>query len=76
MEVQRNHFIWMEYFKSKRDGVFPVDSRRAGRVPSPVPQKGPPQATGGHPVPMRGARFRRRRVYATGREKNDLSKTT
>ena len=49
-----------------RDGARPVKSHRAGRVPGPVPQKGPPRATGGHPVPLRGARLRRRRVNATG----------
>ena len=66
MEVQRNYVTWMENFKSKRGGVLPVESRRAGGVPGPVPQKGPPQATGGHPVPMGGARLRKRRVNATG----------
>ena len=65
MEVQRKYVTWMEIFKSKRDGVLPVESRRAGGVPGPVPQKGPPQASGGHPVPMRGARLRKRRVNAT-----------
>ena len=40
----------MENFRSKRDGVLPVESRRAGGVPGPVPQKDPPKATGGHPV--------------------------
>ena len=65
---------WMEYSVSKQDGVLPVESRRAGGVPGPVPQRGPPQATGGHPVPMRGARLRRRRVNATDRKNMILAK--
>ena len=76
MEVQRNYVTWMEIFKSKRDGVLPVESHRDGGVPGPVPQKGPPQATGGHPVPMRGARLRKRRVNATGPKSPVPSKTT
>ena len=76
MEVQRNYVTWMEIFKSKRDGVLPVESRPAGGVPSPVPQKGPPQATGGHPVPILGARLRKWRVNATGQKSPDPSKTT
>ena len=75
MEVQRNHVTWMENFRSKRDGVLPVESRRAGGVPGPVPQKDPPKATGGHPVPMRGARLRKRRVNATGQKSPNHSKT-
>ena len=59
---------WMENSLSYRDGVLPVESRGAGRVPGHVTQKGPPQATGGHPVLMRGARLRRQRVNATGRK--------
>ena len=58
-----------------RDGALPVESRRASRVPGPVPQRGPPHATGGHPVPMRGARFRRRRANATGRRTSDPGET-
>ena len=65
----------MENFRSKRDGVLPVESRRAGGVPGPVPQKDPPKATGGHPVPMRGARLRKRRVNATGQNSPNHSKT-
>ena len=61
VEVQRTHAIW-----SISDDALPVESRLIGRVPSPVPQKDPHQATGGHAVPIRGARFRRRRVNATG----------
>ena len=75
MEVQRNHVSWMEIFRSKRYGVLPVESRRAGGVPGPVPQKDPPKATGGHPVPMRGARLRKRRVNATGQKSPDHCKT-
>ena len=71
MEVQRNYVIWMHNFNSKRDGVLPVESRRAGRVPGPVPQKGPPRVTGGPPVPIPGARLRRRRVNATDRKKKN-----
>ena len=65
----------MENFRSKRDGVLPVESRRAGGVPGPVPQKDPPKATGCHPVPMRGARLRKRRVNATGQKSPNHSKT-
>ena len=65
----------MENFRSKCDGVLPVESRRAGGVPGPVPQKDPPKATGGHPVPMRGARLRKRRVNATGQKSPNHSKT-
>ena len=75
MEMQRNHVIWMEFFKFKRNGVLPVEYRRAGGVPSPVPQKGPPQATGGHPVSMGGARLRRRKVKVTGRKKQTNKQT-
>ena len=75
MEVQHNHATWMENFRSKRDCVLPVASRRAGGVPGPVPQKDPPKATGGHPVPMRGARLRKRRVNATGQKSPNHSKT-
>ena len=75
MEVQRNHVFWMENFKSKRDGVLPVESRRADRVPSPVPQKGPPQVIGGHPVPLRGVRLQRQRVNATAPPPPPLQKT-
>ena len=52
-----------------RDGALPVRSRQAGGVPGPMPQRGPPTATGGHPVPMRGARRRRRRENATGQQR-------
>ena len=76
MEVQRNYVTWMKIFKSKRGGVLTVESRRAGGVPGPVRQKGPPQATGGHPVPMRGARLWKRLVNATGQKSPDPSKTT
>ena len=51
---------------SSRDGALPVRTRQAGRVPGPEPQRGPRLATGGHPLPARGARFRKRRVRATG----------
>ena len=71
MEVQCNYVLWMENFKSKRDDVLPAESCQAGRMPGPVPQKGPPQATGGHPVLMRGARLWRQRVNATGRKNPD-----
>ena len=47
MKVQRNHVSWLEIFKFKRDGVLPVESRRAGGVLGPVPQKDPPLTTGG-----------------------------
>ena len=73
--VQRNYVTWMDNLLSLRCGALPVESRRASRVPGPVPQKGPPHATGGHPVPMRGARFRRRRVNATGRRTSDPEET-
>jgi hypothetical protein len=33
-----------------RDGALPVVSPRAGRVPDPMPQRGPTHATGGRPV--------------------------
>ena len=65
----------MENFRSKRDDVLPVESHRAGGVPGPVPQKDPPKATGGHPVLMRGARLRKRRVNATGQKSPNHSKT-
>ena len=57
--VQRISLIskLMDNNGSLRDGALPVESRRAGGVPGPVPQRGPPQAAGGHHVPMRGARF-------------------
>ena len=74
-EVERSHVSWMEIFKSKRHGVLPVESRRAGEVPGHVPQKDPPKATGGHPVPMRRARLRKRRVNATGQKSPDHCKT-
>ena len=70
MEVQRNYILLTDNSKSKRDGVLPVEARHTGRVSGPVPQKGPPQAIGGHPVPMRGARLRRQRVTATGRKES------
>ena len=35
-------------------------------MPGPEPQRGPRTATGGHPLPARGARFRKRWVRATG----------
>ena len=44
-------------------------------MPGPVPQRGPPHATGGHPVPLRGARLRRRRVNATGRDRTTTKET-
>ena len=75
MEVQRNHATWMEIFRSKRDGVLPVESRWAGGVLGSVPQKDPPKATGGHPVPMRGARLWKLRVNATGQKSPNHSKT-
>ena len=68
MKVQCNHVTWMEIFRSKHDGILPVESRQAGGVPGPVPKKDPPKATGGHPVPMRGARLQKRRVNATGQK--------
>ena len=68
MEEQRNYVTWMELFKSKRDGVLPVESSRADGVPT--------KATDGHPAPMRGARLRKRRVNATGQKSPDPSKTT
>ena len=76
MEVQRDSVTWIEIFKSKRDGALPVESCRTAGVLGPVPQKGPPQATGGHPAPMRGVRLWRRRVNATGQKRPDHSKTT
>ena len=75
MEVQRNYVLLTENSKSKRDGVLPVEARHTGRVSGPVPQKGPPQATGGHPVPMLGTRLRRWRVNAIGRKTPDLNRT-
>ena len=66
----------MDTDKLQRDGALPVESRRARRVPGPVPQKGPPQATGGHHAPMRGARHRRRRGNATGRPEPDPAPRT
>lgn len=54
----------------KRDGALPVRTRQAGRVPSPMPRRGSPPATGGHRVPLRGARSRRRWGNATGRDKS------
>ena len=47
-----------------------------GRVPGPVPQKGPPQVNGVHPVPMWGARLWMRRVNATSRKNSDPVRTT
>ena len=61
----------MDNLTYPRYGALPVESRRASRVPGPVPQKGPPNATGGHPVPKRGARLRRRRGNATGKTTSD-----
>lgn len=61
---------------SFRDGALPVESPRAGRVPDPMPQRGPTQATGGHPVPQRGARLRRRRVNATGQKRTANTQET
>ena len=52
----------------ERDGALPVRTRQAGGVPGPKPRKGPPKATVGHHVPLRGARSRRRRVNVTGHE--------
>ena len=75
MEVQRNHVTWMENFRSKRYGILPVESRRTGGVSGPVPQKDPPKATGGYPVPMRGPRLRKRRVNATGQKSPNHSTT-
>ena len=65
----------MDNTTSFRDGALPVESRWASRVPGLVPQKGPPHATGGHPVPLRGARLRRRRGNATGRRTSDPEET-
>ena len=54
--------------KSKRDGATPVEIRQAGRVPGPMPRRGPPQATKrGHPVPV-VARPRRRGKKMTGNQ--------
>ena len=36
-----------------RDGALTVESRWAGGVPGPMPQRGPTPATSGHPIPMR-----------------------
>ena len=66
----------MDNDKLQRDGVLPVESRRARGAPGPMPQRGPTQATGGHPVPIRGARRRRRRTKATGRRSADPEPTS
>ena len=68
MKEQCSYVTWMENSRSYGDGVRPVESRRAGGVPGSGPPKGPLKATGGHPVPMRGARLWRRRVTASGRK--------
>ena len=56
----------MDKSASNRDGAVPVEIRQAGRVPGPLPRRGPPQATKrGHPVPV-AARPRRRVKKTTG----------
>ena len=71
------HFtLMMDNNGNMRDGALPVESPRAGRVPGPMPQRGPTQTTGGHPVPLRGARLRRRRVNATGQERTANTQET
>ena len=47
-----------------------------GRVPGPVPQKGPPKVNGVHPVPMWGARLWMWRVNATSWKNSDPVRTT
>ena len=59
-----------------RDGALPVRIHQAGGVPGPVPRRGSPTATGGHHVPLRGARSRRRRGSATGQDKSPITKKT
>ena len=59
-----------------RDGALPVRIHQAGGVPGPVPRRGSPTATGGHHVPLRGARSRRRRGSATGLDKSPITKKT
>ncbi|KAK7090610.1 hypothetical protein V1264_010382 [Littorina saxatilis] len=52
-----------------RCGALPLETRRGGRVPGPVPHRGPSQATGGTRTSYRGgARRRVRRVNATGND--------
>ena len=41
----------MENSISYRDGILPVESRQAGRVPGPEPQKGPTQSDWWSPHP-------------------------
>ena len=74
--VQRIALKWMDSATFvDRDGVLPVGSLQVGGVPGPMPQRGPPKATGGHRVPLRGARFRRRRVKATGQKGTNTKET-
>lgn len=43
----------------KKCGAHPVETQQAARVPDPMPQKGPPQTTGGHPLCSVESRHRR-----------------
>ena len=69
------HYVtWMDRLNLERDGALLVETRQAGRVPGPLPRKGPTQATmnGGHPIPVQ-ARVRRGRVnrrITSGEPKN------
>ena len=49
-----------------RYGALPEESHQAGRVPGPMPRKGPPQATGGHPGPFWKTRKWEQRENTTG----------
>ena len=61
----------MDTTNSKRDGAVPVEIRQAGRVPGPLPRRGPPQATKrGRPVPV-VARPRRRVKRMTGNPREE-----
>ena len=54
---------------SNRDGAVPVEIRQAGRVPGPLPRRGPPLATKrGRPIPV-VARPRRRAKKVTGNQR-------
>ena len=55
-----------------RCGALLLETRRGGRVPGPMPQGGPPLATGGHRAPFRGgARRRVPRTKATGYDRGE-----
>ena len=73
MEEQHGSITWMDNSRSHRDGVLPPDSLQATEFQA-LCLKSPPQATGGHPAPMRAARLRRRRVNATGKKNSDPEK--